>query len=103
MKYETKYKQWKLTAIFLIVVILVLGVTFVFTIKKQEQKSSYLDQKIFVSGRFLKISDHKGVMQHEIIFYDTETGVEYMYCDGPYVSGVTPLLNSDGTPILYYP
>ena len=34
------------------------------------------------------------------ILVDTQTGVNYMWAEGGYAGGLTPLLNRDGTPVI---
>lgn len=35
-----------------------------------------------------------------VIYVDKNTGVNYMYVNGGYGGGLTPLLNRDGTPVV---
>ena len=35
-----------------------------------------------------------------VIYVDKKTGVNYMYVNGGYGGGLTPLLNRDGTPVI---
>ena len=34
------------------------------------------------------------------VFVDKQTGVNYVYANGGYGGGITPLLNRDGTPVV---
>ena len=49
--------------------------------------------------RFIKVYS-KGAMEGCEIWVDTETGVNYFYHFSGYSGGLTPLLDSDGTPIV---
>ena len=49
--------------------------------------------------RFEKVYS-QGVMQGVEIWVDTATGVNYMFCFGGNAGGLTPLLDSDGKPIV---
>lgn len=54
------------------------------------------------NNRFVKISDTDiDFLNDAIIFYDKETKIQYLYVDGDRSGGLTILLNSDGTPLLY--
>jgi hypothetical protein len=35
-----------------------------------------------------------------VIYVDKKTGVNYLYVNGGYSGGLTPLLNRDGTPVI---
>ena len=35
-----------------------------------------------------------------VIYVDKKTGVNYLYVNGGYSGGLTPLLNRDGTPVV---
>ena len=49
-------------------------------------------------GRFKKIySQSWGTME---IWVDKETGVNYLYHNGGYGGGMTPLLGADGKPVI---
>ena len=95
----------------LICFIVLLVVVFVLIHKQDQMKeqieSEVLDESttevedMFVSGRFVEISDETKPLMHEIIFYDTETGVEYLCFQAPYLYAITVLFNADGTPIIY--
>lgn len=52
--------------------------------------------------RFIKVYSHGGGFSGPAtyILVDRETGVNYLYASGGYGSGITPLLNRDGTPII---
>lgn len=50
-------------------------------------------------NRFEKVYS-QGVMQGVEIWVDTATGVNYMFCYGGNAGGLTPLLDSDGKPIV---
>ena len=56
------------------------------------------------SDRFIIISTSKPTSfteeYTEYIIEDTETGVLYLMIRAPYLCALTPLLNSDGTPML---
>lgn len=49
--------------------------------------------------RFVKVYS-KGAMEGCEIWVDTETGVNYFYHFSGYSGGLTPLLDSDGKPIV---
>lgn len=49
--------------------------------------------------RFIKVYS-KGAMEGCEIWVDTETGVNYFYHFSGYSGGLTPLLDSDGKPIV---
>lgn len=54
------------------------------------------------NNRFVKISDTElNINTDLIVFYDKETKIQYVYANGLYAGGLTILLNSDGTPLLY--
>ena len=48
--------------------------------------------------RFVKV--YSQGMGSEIVYVDRETGVNYLYVNGGYGGGLTPLLNRDGTPVV---
>lgn len=50
-------------------------------------------------NRFEKVYS-QGVMQGVEIWVDTATGVNDMFCYGGNAGGLTPLLDSDGKPIV---
>ena len=50
--------------------------------------------------RFERIYKQGGLGGCEI-FVDTETGVEYLFCQSGYAGGLTPLLDAEGKPLLY--
>lgn len=49
--------------------------------------------------RFIKTYS-QGAMDSIEIIVDTETGINYLYRSAGYSGGLTPLLNSDGTPVV---
>lgn len=49
--------------------------------------------------RFIKVYS-KGAMEGCEIWVDTETGVNYFYHFSGYSGGLTPLLDSDGKPVV---
>lgn len=53
--------------------------------------------------RFILVdeSPNSGLPADVSIYYDSVTGVLYMYIDGCYNGGITPLYNSDGSLMLY--
>lgn len=52
--------------------------------------------------RFIKISDTNiDANNYTIIFYDKKTKIQYLFVEGYKAGGLTILLNSDGTPLLY--
>ena len=62
------------------------------------------DDQITGSGRFECIEDNFHPFSenyNERIIRDRETDVLYLALYGGYRFGITPLLNADGTPILY--
>ncbi|MDE7193995.1 MAG: xylan 1,4-beta-xylosidase [Oscillospiraceae bacterium] len=52
--------------------------------------------------RFVKIySQGNGLTSSQIIIYvDKVTGVNYVFCQGGYAGGLTPLLDKDGKPVV---
>ena len=48
--------------------------------------------------RFKRIYSSTALRHGIRVWVDTETGVEYAQYDGEYTSGLTLLVNSDGTP-----
>jgi len=51
--------------------------------------------------RFVKVhSESIGFSEHITIIVDTETGVHYLMTQQGYAGGLTPLLKSDGTPVI---
>ena len=48
--------------------------------------------------RFIKT--HSENLDSEMIYVDKKTGVNYLFISSGYAGGLTPLLNSDGTPII---
>ena len=49
--------------------------------------------------RFVKVYSDGAFGSNEI-WVDRETGVNYLFHASGYASGLTPLLNSDGTPVV---
>ena len=49
--------------------------------------------------RFVKVHDDGAFGSNEI-WVDTKTGVNYLFHQSGYAGGLTPLLNSDGTPVV---
>jgi len=49
--------------------------------------------------RFKKVYTQGAISAVEI-FVDTETGVNYLFCQSGYAGGVTPLLDKDGKPVI---
>ena len=47
------------------------------------------------SKRFVKLYSQGGFAATEI-FVDTETGVNYLFCQSGYAGGLTPLLDAEG-------
>ena len=51
--------------------------------------------------RFVKVhSENLGFTASATIIVDTETGVHYLMTQQGYAGGLTPLLKSDGTPVV---
>ena len=50
--------------------------------------------------RFERIYKQGGLGGCEI-FVDTETGVQYLFCQSGYAGGLTTLLDAEGKPLLY--
>ena len=48
--------------------------------------------------RFIKVYSQD--LSSVVIYVDKQTGVNYMYVNGGYGGGLTPLLNRDGTPVV---
>ena len=62
------------------------------------------DNQITGSGRFICVDDNFHPFSenyNEMIIRDRETDVLYLAVYGAHRFGITPLLNTDGTPILY--
>ena len=51
------------------------------------------------SKRFVKLYSQGGFGATEI-FVDTETGVNYLFCQSGYAGGLTVLLDRDGKPVI---
>ena len=51
--------------------------------------------------RFEKVYKQGGLSGCEI-FVDTETGVQYLFCQSGYAGGLTPLLDAEGKPLIYH-
>ena len=49
--------------------------------------------------RFKKVYTQGAISAVEI-FVDTETGVNYLFCQSGYAGGLTPLLDKDGKPVI---
>ena len=49
--------------------------------------------------RFKKVYTQGAISAVEI-FVDTETGVNYLFCQSGYAGGVTPLLDKDCKPVI---
>lgn len=49
--------------------------------------------------RFKKVYTQGAISAVEI-FVDTETGVNYLFCQSGYAGGVMPLLDKDGKPVI---
>ena len=49
--------------------------------------------------RFIKVYDDGAFGSNEI-WVDTKTGVNYLFHASGYAGGLTPLLNSDSTPVI---
>jgi hypothetical protein len=54
--------------------------------KEKRFETLHYESSLAVSNRIIK---------------DTKTGVLYLFCSEGYAGGLTPLLGSDGKPILY--
>lgn len=50
--------------------------------------------------RFERVYKQGGLGGCEI-FVDTETGVQYLFCQSGYAGGLTPLLDVEGKPLVY--
>ena len=50
--------------------------------------------------RFERVYKQGGLGGCEI-FVDTETGVQYLFCQSGYAGGLTPLLDAEGKPLVY--
>ena len=48
--------------------------------------------------RFIKVYSQE--LGTAVIYVDKQTGVNYLYVNGGYSGGLTPLLNRDGTPVV---
>ena len=48
--------------------------------------------------RFIKVYSQE--LGTAVIYVDKYTGVNYLYVNGGYSGGLTPLLNRDGTPVV---
>ena len=48
--------------------------------------------------RFIKVYSQD--LSSVVIYVDKYTGVNYLYVNGGYSGGLTPLLNRDGTPVV---
>lgn len=51
-------------------------------------------------NRFKITKPDGGKVNAPLIIVDTETGVNYLFYKAGYAGGLTPLLNSDGTPVV---
>ena len=51
--------------------------------------------------RFERVYKQGGLDVCEI-FVDTETGVQYLFCQSGYAGGLTPLLDTEGKPLIYH-
>ena len=47
-----------------------------------------------------EVKKAEGLIYEMSIIVDKETGVNYLFTASGYAGGLTPLLNSDGTPII---
>jgi hypothetical protein len=58
---------------------------------------------ISIPNRFIEIANNSGGLMDNShkIYVDKETNVMYWYIYGGYHAGLTVMLNSDGTPMLY--
>ena len=55
-----------------------------------------------MSGRFVIVSgDNPNAPYHETVITDKDTGVLYLVIYGYNHCGITPILNADGTPMLW--
>ncbi|MBQ2945958.1 MAG: xylan 1,4-beta-xylosidase [Clostridia bacterium] len=50
--------------------------------------------------RFIKIHEESSFTTGKTVLVDRETGVHYLYVSSGYGGGLTPLLDSDGKPII---
>ena len=50
--------------------------------------------------RFIRTHSESGLQGSMEIWVDRETGVNYLFHNGGYGGGLTPLLNRDGTPVI---
>ena len=50
--------------------------------------------------RFIKVHSD-GPMSGCVIWADTQTGVQYFFCQSDYAGGMTVLVDAEGKPILY--
>lgn len=50
--------------------------------------------------RFIKVYTQSGLSASTQIWVDKVTGVNYLYHQSGYSGGLTPLLKSDGTPVV---
>lgn len=53
--------------------------------------------------RFVWEKVQSGIMKQTSIIIDTETGINYLFAQEGYASGLTPLLDKDGKPIITPP
>lgn len=50
--------------------------------------------------RFEVVYQESGIVSETTIYVDKETGVNYLFIANGYASGLTPLLDSDGKPVI---
>ena len=67
-----------------------------------ENKIPFEEREAFsISDRFVCISKQVGIDIHYYIYVDRKTRVMYLAQGGGYTSGMTAIINADGTPELY--
>ncbi|MDO5544219.1 MAG: DUF6440 family protein [Eubacteriales bacterium] len=50
--------------------------------------------------RFIEVYSESGMTTVTRILVDKQTGVNYLFTASGYAGGLTPLLNTDGTPVV---
>lgn len=87
------------------IICIFLCILLIFTLSACGKKSAATQPGSFFnnSQRFILVdeSPNSGIPADVSIYYDSVTGVLYMYIDGCYNSGITSLYNSDGSLMLY--
>ena len=55
---------------------------------------------MFKNDKRFEVKKSEGLIYEMSIIVDKETGVNYLFTTSGHAGGLTPLLNSDGTPVV---